>query len=86
MPKLITLEVSEFVHAYMDDEAMIECLEAEALKCYHRQRSKQLSREEKELRAFLGQEAYSRLTPIEKQRMLACVEVHTEGSSDNSRT
>jgi hypothetical protein len=73
--KSITVEVSPLVEAFLDKQEIQNVLENEAKRRWHCQRSRKLTPEEKELRSFLGNDAYGRLTPAEKERMLSCVEL-----------
>lgn len=73
--KSLSLDVSPLVLEFLDKEAAQEVLEAEARRLWHCWRSRELSPKEKELRSFIGKEAYNRLNPKEHARMLACVEL-----------
>ena len=59
---------------FLDREQIQILVEDEATRLNHIRRSLPLTREEKDLRAAIGKEAYKRLTPVEKERMLACLE------------
>jgi len=75
--KSVTLEISPLVETLLDIQAMQDVLEKEAMRRWHVNRSRKLTPKEKELRAFLGKAAYDQLTPAEKERMLASIELPT---------
>ena len=70
----VKLELSPRVLEFLDIQAMQDVLEAEARRLDHIRRSIPLTQKEKDLRGAIGKEAYKRLTPVEKERMLACLE------------
>lgn len=72
--KSITVEVSERASEFLDAEKITALVEAEAERLYHIRRSIPLTRQEKDLRAAIGKEAYNKLSDAEKTRMLSCIE------------
>lgn len=72
--KPITITVSERVLAFLDAAQIEALVEDEAERLEHIRRSLPLTQKEKDLRAAIGKEAYKRLTPVERERMLACLE------------
>lgn len=77
--KTLVLSVSDRVAEFFDEESAVQILEKEAERLEHIRRSLPLTRAERDLRAAIGKEAYRRLTPTEKTRMLSCIE-YQEGS------
>lgn len=72
--KTIEIEISDRAAGFLDADQIKSLVEREGERLEHIRRSLPLSQKEKDLRDAIGKEAYKRLTQVEKDRYLACLE------------